>query len=77
MSDQNSQSKNSPQLPDHYLKTDRRYRESQYFLMDQLRYAEAVQEFRSVKQAILRSVEFNVGRRVFQFANVTISSEDF
>ncbi len=40
--------------------------------MDQLRYAESIQDFRSIKQAIFRSAEFNVGQRAFQFAKATV-----
>ncbi|MEZ4574145.1 MAG: hypothetical protein R2857_04350 [Vampirovibrionales bacterium] len=47
--------KQDQSIDSRYLKVDRRYRESEYFLADQLRYAEAVQEFRSVKNAMLNS----------------------
>lgn len=65
MSDLNSLQHDS--LSTQYRKVDRRYRESNYFLMDQLRYADSVQEFRTIKKAILRSSEFDVGKRAFQF----------
>lgn len=61
---------NSQGIPDNYIKVDRRYRESQYFLMDQLRYSEAVQDFRSVNQAIKTSANFNIGKQTFQFAKL-------
>ena len=38
--------------PDIHYKVDKRYRESDYFLEDQLLYAESVQEFRAIKEAL-------------------------
>lgn len=58
------------ELSEGHRKVDRRYRESQYFLTDQLRYSESVQDFRSIKQAIQRSIGFDVGKRAFQFFRI-------
>lgn len=60
----------SSDLPSHLRKVDKRYRETNYFLMDQLRYSETVEEFRSVKNALTRASGFKVGQRAFQFAAV-------
>ncbi len=69
MEDKNE--KKTKSLPESYFKVDRRYRDSKYFLVDQLRYAsEPVQEYRSIKQSILQSGEFNLAQRNFQFAEV-------
>ncbi len=78
MSEQNHQPEEnqSNDLASEYMKVDRRYRESKYFLMDQLRYAESVNDFRSVKQAIMRSTEFNLAKRAFQFAKAAIPVQD-
>lgn len=77
MSQSNSQSGTSlpKDLPSAYAKVDRRYRESQYFLADQLRYAESVQDFQSVRQAIRRSGEFSVGQRAFQFSPIAVQKD--
>ena len=68
---------NDPSLqPDSsFYKVDRRYRESQYFLADQLRYAEAINDFRSVKQALLKSTNFNIAKVAFQFAKVMVNDQ--
>lgn len=63
-----SQSNETQQLDAGYYKVDHRYRESNYFLADQLRYAEAVQDFRSVKQALTRSTQFSLANVAFRFA---------
>ncbi|MCA9799197.1 MAG: hypothetical protein KC474_06575 [Cyanobacteria bacterium HKST-UBA04] len=60
--------KQDQSIDSRYLKVDRRYRESEYFLADQLRYAEAVQEFRSVKNAMLNSSQFSLADVAFRFA---------
>ena len=59
-------------LPGSHQKVDKRYRESKHFLMDQLRYADSVQDFRTVKHAILRSTQFSIGQQAFQFARVHV-----
>lgn len=56
------------QLDAKYYKVDRRYRQSEYFLADQLRYAEAVQDFRSIKNALMNSTQFNLAKVAFHFA---------
>lgn len=53
--------------PDVHYKVDKRYRESEYFLEDQLRYAESVQEFRSIRDTILGASAFNLGKLAFRF----------
>jgi hypothetical protein len=66
----------SPQdISSHHMKVDRRYRESNYFLADQLRYSEDVQDFRSVKQSIARSPFFNLQHQVFQFAKISVEAD--
>jgi hypothetical protein len=62
-------------LPEGHIKVDRRYRQSNYFLNDQLRYAESIQDFRSVKQAVIRSSHFNLSRAAFQFAKVPVTDD--
>jgi hypothetical protein len=62
-------------LPEGYSKFDKRYQDSKDFLMQQLRYSGTVQDFRTVKQVIMRSLEFNVSARTFQFAKVPIEVE--
>lgn len=62
------------ELPEGCPKVDRRYRESRYFLMDQLQYAESVRDFRSIKQAIARSNNFDLPGQAFQFARITTDS---
>lgn len=56
--------------PDVHMKVDKRYRESDYFLEDQLRYAEAVQEFRSIRESVLGTTAFNLGKLAFKFIRV-------
>ena len=53
--------------PEVHYKVDKRYRESDYFLEDQLRYAESVQEFRSIRDALMSVSAFNLGKLVFRF----------
>jgi hypothetical protein len=53
--------------PDVHYKVDKRYRESDYFLEDQLRYAESVQEFRSIRDALVSASAFNLGKLAFRF----------
>ncbi len=62
-------------LPEGYSKFDKRYQDSKDFLMQQLRHSASVQDFRTVKQAIMRSMQFSVGARTFQFAKVPVSAE--
>jgi hypothetical protein len=67
---------NRNKLPGSHQKVDKRYRESKYFLMDQLRYADSVEDFRTVKQAVLRSTQFSIGGRAFQFAKVHVEVQE-
>ena len=53
----------------HY-KVDKRYRDSDYFLNDQLQYAESVQEFRSIRDAITKATAFNLGKFAFNFMRI-------
>lgn len=59
-------------LPGSHRKVDKGYQQCKHYLMDQLRYSDSVQDFRSVKQAILRSTQFSIGHRAFQFAKVPV-----
>lgn len=57
--------------PDHEsekpaLPCDRRYRNSKYFLQDQLRCSEAAADFRSVKELVASAAAFNLNL-AFQF----------
>lgn len=58
---------NKDDNPDVHYKVDKRYRESDYFLEDQLRYAEAVQEFRSIREALTNAAAFDLGKLAFRF----------
>ena len=52
--------------PDVHYKVDKRYRESDYFLEDQLLYSESVQEFRAIKEAITEGQSlFKIGKLAF------------
>ena len=50
---------------------ERRYRTTKYFLEDQLRCSEAVQDFRTVKNLLDKTPQFNL-RQTFQFATQAI-----
>ena len=53
---------------DIHYKVDKRYRESDYFLEDQLRYAESVQDFRAVRDAIMNWPPlFKLDKLAFKF----------
>lgn len=69
-SDNHQQKVNKDDQPDVHYKVDKRYRESEYFLEDQLRYAESVQEFRSIRDTILGTSAFNLGKLAFRFIRV-------
>lgn len=56
------------------LPCDRRYRSSKYFLEDQLRYSEAVADFRSVKEFLSNTSAFT-GRNVFQWQTAPVQSD--
>lgn len=59
-----------------YKKVDTRYSASRDFLITQLREADSVHDFRTVKQAVIRSSQFNVGSRAFQFARVAVEANE-
>ena len=56
--------------PNVHYKVDKRYRDSEYFLNDQLQYAESVQEFRSIRDAITKASAFNLGKFAFNFMRI-------
>lgn len=53
------------------LPCDRRYRNSKYFLQDQLRCSEAAADFRSVKELVANATAFNFNQ-AFQFQTQTV-----
>lgn len=53
--------------PDVHYKVDKRYRASDYFLEDQLRYSEAVDEFRTIKEALTHASQFSLSKWAFGF----------
>lgn len=53
-------------LKDISLPCDQRYRTSEYFLEDQLRYSEAVSDFRSIKTLLSNAMSFT-GQNAFRF----------
>ncbi|HEY9746043.1 MAG TPA: hypothetical protein V6C99_07480 [Oculatellaceae cyanobacterium] len=56
------------------LPCDRRYRNSKYFLEDQLRYSEAVADFRSIKEFLSNSAAFT-GACAFQWQTAPVRSD--
>jgi len=50
----------------HMLPCDKRYRTSKYFLEDQLRFSEAVADFRSVRDILSKATDFTASNP-FQF----------
>jgi hypothetical protein len=56
------------------LPCDRRYRSSKYFLEDQLRYSEAVADFRSVKEFLSNTSAFT-GKSAFQWQTAPVQSD--
>jgi hypothetical protein len=65
--DRHSHSANRAGEASHYRVVETRYRTSKYFLADQLRYSEAVNDFRSVRASISHLPQMNLLNRL-QFA---------
>jgi hypothetical protein len=56
----------------HHPLYERRYRTSKYFLNDQLRYSEAIQDIQSVKTTLCKLPQFSL-RQAFHFATETVN----
>ena len=55
----------------HMLPCDKRYRTSKYFLEDQLRFSDAVADFRSVRELLSKATDFAISNP-FQFQTEAI-----
>jgi hypothetical protein len=71
----NGEENSSGRSSNPYPVIERRYRTSKYFLEDQLRCSEAIQDFRTVKNLLAQTPQFNL-RGTFKFATVNITVSD-
>ena len=57
-----------------YQPCERRFRTSAYFLQDQMRCSEAVEDFRSIRNLIQRVADFQP-KTAFQFQSIIVPTE--